>query len=672
MSPSKTKSRLAWSILLGDREYEYSFWPAKDFAYAPKSPLLLVSGFVADIENSPVPSHPGPDIWYVEKDGTSKGVKHVKGCSHVAWAPSGESFVSSSPLALHKKDVDEEPELFEEGEACGAGVLSWSPDGSVIAADRKGDISFWSAKTKVLLATHELKRGQKLISAQWSKELAALVVGSLKSSVLVVDREGKKLFQFGDKQSTGILRCSPKGPYCAEISDLKRKVRVWDMCRKKLVTTYSGHGDAIHDVCWSPCSKFCASCSLDGTIRIWRADDGAELLRIPARETNCPERVLWSSGGRWLTAICREYGKYPYSLRSWDVGDYASLKKKRNKRVSGLVWKSCKAEIRSIAMAPRGGTLYLGMENGLVQAYQRKSWKLKWEQELETNNSIYKLVLSADGKSLAYSDDCGNVFIADSRKGTIRRTINELAIDKTSYHFYTVGLWFLGRSNYLAVVTSKLDRVVLQVFDCRSGDEMWRQGTTQGFHVAATKSGDTLALARYSRLTVHEAIKGKELWKKKIRFLDNLLWSPDEKTLAIGTSGAVVLLSRSKGKRLWSENHSYAHNPFMSFSPSGELLAVSVDQSKTILIRRVADGKLLHSIEGHHGNRITAMSFAGLGKYIVSVCADQSVRLFDVSSGNLVRSFEYEAGHGEMIALSKDGKILAFNDSNGKCPIWSL
>jgi WD40 repeat protein len=85
--------------------------------------------------------------------------------------------------------------------------------------------------------------------------------------------------------------------------------------------TFSGHGDIVHSVAFSPDHQTAASGSADKTIRIWNLADGKQLKSINAHGSSvyC---VAYSPDGTQIAS-----GGFDKLVKVWNVADGAEVKK---------------------------------------------------------------------------------------------------------------------------------------------------------------------------------------------------------------------------------------------------------------------------------------------------------------------------------------------------------
>ncbi len=108
----------------------------------------------------------------------------------------------------------------------------------------------------------------------------------------------------------------------------------------------------------------------------------------------------------------------------------------------------------------------------------------------------------------------------------------------------------------------------------------------------------------------------------------------------------------------------------LAFSPDSKLLATG-DQSGTIHLWQVADGKKILTWEGHT-HTVTAIKFAADCQTLVSVGADNTVKFWHLASSKCLRSLLIDSELVKATALSPNMQFLATGGLNGTIQLWNL
>ncbi|MBW4488963.1 MAG: caspase family protein [Trichocoleus desertorum ATA4-8-CV12] len=104
------------------------------------------------------------------------------------------------------------------------------------------------------------------------------------------------------------------------------------------------------------------------------------------------------------------------------------------------------------------------------------------------------------------------------------------------------------------------------------------------------------------------------------------------------------------------------------FSPNNSIVA-SANWDKTVKLWRVSDGQLLKSFE--HGDPVYGVDFSPNGEIIVSGSWDKTVKLWRVSDGQLLKSFEHKDRVHE-VAFSPKGNLVASASWDKTVKLWRV
>ena len=113
----------------------------------------------------------------------------------------------------------------------------------------------------------------------------------------------------------------------------------------------------------------------------------------------------------------------------------------------------------------------------------------------------------------------------------------------------------------------------------------------------------------------------------------------------------------------------------VGFSPDGKLLATGSGQpsrSSELKFWNVGDGKLVRAVPDAHSDTIFGLEFSPDGEHVATSAADRFVKVVEVATGKLVRSFEGHTHHVLDVSWRADGKVLASAGADAVIKIWNF
>jgi len=220
-----------------------------------------------------------------------------------------------------------------------------------------------------------------------------------------------------------------------------------------------------------------------------------------------------------------------------------------------------------------------------------------------------------------------------------------------------VQLWDVDSGEVLRTVEQHSEAVLGATFS-PDGEHILSGGDASGtLHLWDTDSGDLVR-----------------------RFDDNdeaifsVAFSPDGQYVLSGSgqSGTLKLWETATGEvvRVFDEGDWDSTYVFsVAFSPNGEY-ALSGSDDMTARLWDVESGELLRTFEGHSG-LVIAVAFSPDGQYVLSGSSDMTVQLWKVEDGKLGYVFEGDAEGVNAIAFSPDGRYVLSGSKDEDVKLWT-
>lgn len=365
------------------------------------------------------------------------------------------------------------------------------------------------------------------------------------------------------------------------------------------------------------------------------------------------------------------------------------------------------------------------------------AWAQKPELAVQTGHSLAvdAVTFSPDGKLLASAGHDDVIKLWDAATGTELRTLkghgtflfslsssfkNSVVFSPdsrtlaTGSQDYTVKLWDVatgalrllkGHKSFVNAVAFSRDGKTLasvgdttiRLWDFATGDELRTIKTNSSmlYSVAFSRDGRILVSGSQDYENASQTALGggvATLWDvasgAKLRTLESgwgdvktTIFSPDGKTLATGSDDSTITLwdiatgvalrTLDKWPRVPGQNMSrpVAFVNSVAFSPDGTTL-VSGSYDETVALWDVASGSVVRYFRGHSSS-VTSVAFGDDGKTIASGSDDHTIKLWDVATGLELRTLR---GHSSptSTAFSPDGKTLADESGKNIARFWDI
>jgi len=401
------------------------------------------------------------------------------------------------------------------------------------------------------------------------------------------------------------------------------------LAQKPELVVQSGHIWGTAKVAFSPDGKLLASGSFDNIIKLWDVSSGTQ-LRSLVGHIGWVVSVTFSPDGTMLASVGGDN-----SIRLWDV--------RSGKERHAFTGRTQSAT--SVAFSPDGQTLASGECDGTVKLWNVTSGNLLGSlpvqpsqveapspssptSMIELRRCVEDVAFSPDGQLLLSGSSDGVIYLWEVSTRALRREFPSLSKPVSAVAFNVDGTTVAGATGSNADDT-------IRIWDAATG--------RSSFMVVGLNGVGSIA------------------------------FSPDGRTLVCGVrDNTIRRWDLSTGASLPSlVGHSSAVNS-VRISPDGYMLA-SGDANATILLWDLRTSSLLRMLPGSF-QWIDALAWTPDGKRLVSgsTLTDQAVKVWDLTTGVLTKSWNASGNGVQAAAFDLDGHTLATASGNGIINLWDF
>ncbi len=482
------------------------------------------------------------------------------------------------------------------------------------------------------------------------------------------------------------VRISPEGRYGLSGS-ADCTLKLWDLSTGECLRTLQGHAEWITSVCWSDDGRLALSGSADRTLKLWDLAAGRCLQTLYGHTSwvlavalSADQRYALSASGDGLlrlwelaTGSClRDFAEHvgPVLCLAWSADQHYALSGGRDKilRLWNVDSGQCLhtfvghgEKIQAVAFSRDGRYAVSGSADRTL-----KVWEVDTGRCVRTlqghSESVLALALSGDGRHILSGGGDRTIKLWRWADGACLCNLEGhtgavYAVDLTAD-----GGFALSGSGDKTLRLWRLPGewgapyLVSRVLPSETALAAWtdfERALSQAR--AALSQGDAARAAQ----AVREA-----------RSLPGLGGRPEAMSL---WTRLYVALPRTTLQGSW-EGKTFAEHldAVTTVCLSGEgSQALSGSADRTLKLWDIATGQCLRTFVGHHAE-ITSACISADGKYVLSGSADRTLKLWHLATGRCLDTLE---GHSDMVtavAWSADGRYALSGSTDRTVRLWDL
>jgi WD40 repeat protein len=468
-------------------------------------------------------------------------------------------------------------------------------------------------------------------------------------------------------------------------------LKLWEVATGHCLRTFTGHIDRVNSVCFSADSRFALSGSSDYTLKLWEVSTG-ECIRTFYRHTPRVNSVCLSADSRFALCGCDNS-----SLELWEVDTGCYLRS----------FTAHKDPVNSVCLSPNSRFALSGSSD-----FTLKLWEVATGRCLRTFvghigqvNSVYisrncRFVLSgSDDHTVklwdASTGRCLRTFVGHTRSvsSVCLSTDNRFALSGSSGQ--TLKLWEVATGSCLHTFEGHNSCVKS---GCLSADGQFALSGSHDHTIKLWTLKDIEVKHYRSPMILSQILTAETFLSISLTYEREL-----EHARAAQKRGNYVAAAqhlrkarsqpgyshREEAVNIWTEL--YAHLPRKKFLGSWEGITFAEDsrQVSSICLSRdsrfalsgsnddtaklweIATGNCLRTFEGHTSS-VNSVCLSADSRFALSGSSDHTLKLWEVSTGCCLRTFTGHTDWVFSVCLSADGRFALSGSYDRTVKLWEV
>jgi WD40 repeat protein len=534
-------------------------------------------------------------------------------------------------------------------------TAAFSPDGRTVAA-AGADKTVWLWETTTGKVKHQFKGHNTTIRdlafAPDGKRLVTVGDDCLGLMWDTVSGERAGTLS-GHQQALTTVTVSSDGRFVATGGSNEAIVNIWDAATGNVLQSLDI--GPIASLSFAPNNLRLAMAGRDGFLRICELDDHGlwTVAESVEAHTVILHDLTWAPGGNRLATASADN-----MVKVWDTVTWREV---------GVV-SSLKEQVYSVKFSPDGCRLAVAIRNEPIKIWENE--QRQTVAELLGHTALVTCVdYCPDGWRLVSSSEDGTVRLWDAARVTGHARLD-------GHLGFVTSVDFSKCRNVLASATRDDDTIILwNPITCQPIRAI-RVAESPTYDLAFSSDGQLLAAAQTCigfDVRIWDVESGREKIVVAVYpnwIMTSVAWMPGGSQVSYRTHDGTILRVDAKSRQqLESWSSPKGSGGSLAFNRDGSLNVQSFENS--VLVRNTRTQSLVHKLQGHRAP-VVKVVFDPQGRTIASSSNDHTIRLWDLASGQHLRTFSGHNGTPLGLAFSPDGARLASSSTDQTVKLWDV
>jgi len=431
-----------------------------------------------------------------------------------------------------------------------------------------------------------------------------------------------------------------------------------------------GHEGSVNAIAITPDGKYIVSGSSDKTIRVWNAENGAQIMILVGHEKDV-NAVAVDKDGRYIIS-----GSSDKTIRIWDLKTGLQI---------GEPLLGHMDTINSVAINNECTRIVSGSSDNTVRVWDFKKRMEMGDTKMKHDSTVSAVAITPDGHRIVSGSMDNTICLWDLESGVrVGEPIKGHVFSVNAITLVPDGSHIISGSNDKTIRiwnTETYNSNDEKIIECPYGPVFCLATTCDGTRVVSGSGSNYISVWNANTLKSEiPPIKGHKT------YVNSIAVTPDGKRIISGSADKTIgIWDLNSGESMIPIEEGHSEAIYSVIVTNDDRFIISRSSDKLIRIWDLETRTLLGKLDNSRTNSLNCLAMTKDGKRIVSALRSY-ITIYDLKTSSIIRRwkvhnyqetktfslFRRQEVYIIAVDLTPDGKYIVSRDEDGTICIWDL